>query len=120
MEDLIKGLTLKNINETMIDIEEFIELYNNNKVELLDVRVPIESKIWQMNFGLQIPLNELPDRLEELPKDKTIVCVCPKTDRSIVARTYLASKGIESVYLRGGLVSMLDRLKGGKSKDINL
>ena len=120
MENLIKEFTLKNVNGTMIDIEEFITLYNDGKAELLDVRVPVETKVWQMNFGLKIPVNELPDRLDELPKDKIIVCSCPKTDRSIVARTYLASLGIEAKYLRGGLLGMVDRLKGGKAKDLEL
>lgn len=120
MENLMRNYILKNISNTMIDIEEFISLYNDGKAELVDVRTPIETKIWQINFGLQIPANELPDRLDELPKDKIIICACPTIDRSIVARTYLASVGIETKYLKGGLLGMMERLKGGKVKDLKI
>jgi len=120
MENIIKQTTPQNMSNVMIDIEDFIKLYNENKVEIVDVRVTMEVKAWQLNFGLQIPANELPFRLEELPKDKIIVCACPMSDRSIIARTYLTSIGIESKYLRGGLLDLMGRLKGGKTKDINI
>ena len=103
-----------------IDIEEFIELYNNGEAELVDVRVPFETKVWQLNFGLQIPAPELPERLNELPKDKLIVVACPKADRPNMARTYLASKGFEVKYLVGGLLGLMDHLKGGKAKELKL
>jgi len=120
VENIIKEVTPKNMSNIMLDSDAFIKLYNENKVELVDVRADMEVKAWQLNFGLQIPANELPDRLNELPKDKIIVCACPKSDRSIIARTYLASIGIQSKYLRGGLLDLMDRLKGGKVKDINI
>jgi len=103
-----------------IDIEEFIKLYNEGKAELIDIRVPFETKVWQVNFGLKIPANELPARLTELPKDKLLVVACPKSDRSNMARIYLAEQGFEVKYLIGGLLGLMDRLKGGKAKDINL
>ena len=120
MENIIRNTTPKDMSDAMLNIEDFITLYNENKIELLDIRVPAETKVWQFNFGLQIPANELPERLEELPKDKIIVCACPKSDRSIIARTYLTSVGINSKYLRGGMIELMDRLKGGKVKDINI
>ena len=119
METIIRNITPKGMGEAMVDIEDFITLYNEEKVELLDIRVPAETNVWQLNFGLKIPANELPDRLDELPKDKVIVCVCPKSDRSIMVRTYLTSIGISSRYLRGGMLELMERLKGGKAKDIN-
>ena len=39
-----------------------------------------------------VPLNELPERLGELPKDKIVVTACPHKDRAIIAMTYLRSK----------------------------
>jgi len=103
-----------------IEIDEFIELYNKGEAELVDVRVPFETKVWQLNFGLQIPAPELPERLNELPKDTLIVVACPKADRSNMARTYLASKGFEVKYLVGGLLGLMDHLKGGKAKELKL
>ncbi len=103
-----------------IEIEEFIELYNKGEAELIDIRVPFETKVWQLNFGLQIPAPELPERLDELPKEKLLVVACPHSDRSNMARTYLASKGFEVKYLVGGLLGLMERLKGGKAKDLKL
>jgi len=103
-----------------IDIEEFIDLYNRDEAELIDIRVPFETKVWQINFGLQIPAPELPERLDELPRDKLLVVACPKADRSNMTRTYLASKGYNVKYLAGGLLGLMDRLKGGKAKDLKL
>ena len=103
-----------------IQIDEFIELYNKGEAELVDVRVPFETRVWQVNFGLQIPAPELPEHLEELPEDKLIVVACPHADRSNMARTYLASKGYNVKYLAGGLIGLMERLKGGKAKDLKL
>jgi rhodanese-related sulfurtransferase len=120
MENVIKEVTPKNISNMRVDIEEFIKLYNEKKVEFIDVREEQEVSVWQLNFGLKIPANELPDRLEELPKDKELVVACPHSDRSNMARFYLASKGFRVRYLTEGLIGLMGRLKGGKAKDIVL
>lgn len=80
----------------------------------------METKVWQVNFGLKIPAPELPERLEELPKDKLIIVVCPKADRSNMARMWLATQGFEVKYLSGGLLGLMDYLKGGKAKTLKL
>ena len=60
-----------------IDSKKLITLLSENKAVLVDIRFPEETKAWKMGFGLYIPLNELPKRLAELPKDKLIVTACP-------------------------------------------
>ena len=120
MDDMVRGTTLKDIKGFRIDVEEFIRLYNEGEVFLVDVRMPLETKIWSLNFGAKIPYNELPDRLEELPKDKLIVCACPNEYRANMAREYLRFKGFKVKNLEGGLFGLVERLKGGKAKDINL
>lgn len=101
-----------------IDIEEFIKLYNAGECELIDIRVPFEVARWQLNFGLKIPADELPDRLDELPENKLLVVACPGIDRSNVARTYLASRKFNVKYLQGGLLGLMTRLKGGLAKNL--
>jgi len=120
MQEFIKNVIPSEMNNMRIDVDEFIELYNEGKCELVDVRVPMETKVWQVNFGLQIPANELPERLDELPKEKLIVVACPKSDRSNMARMWLATQGFEVKYLSGGLLGLMDALKGGKAKSIKL
>ena len=103
-----------------ISVDDFIKAYNAQEAELLDIRVPMETAVWQLNFGLKIPANELPEKLEQLPKDKLIVVACPMTDRSNMARSYLLSKGFNVKYLQGGLLGLMDRLKGGRARDIRI
>jgi len=120
MEEVIREVVPKNISDMRVDADRLIELLNENKAVLVDVRMPFETAVWGLNFGLKIPANELPDNLDKLDKEKLIVVACPKNDRSIMARTYLASVGFNVSYLSCGLLGLLDRLKGGKAKDIKL
>ncbi len=120
MQDFIKNVVPSEMKHMRIELDAFIELYNEDKCELIDIRVPMETKVWQVNFGLKIPAPELPERLDELPKDKLIVVACPKADRSNMARTWLASQGFEVKYLSGGLLGLMDSLKGGMAKKIKI
>jgi len=120
MDNMIKETTLKEIGSMRIDIEEFIKMYNNKEAVLVDVRMPVETKVWSLGFGLKIPYNELPDRLDELPSDKLIVCVCPNEYRSNMAKEYLRYKGYNVKNLSGGLLGLAERLKGGAAKDIEI
>ncbi|MDD5285205.1 MAG: hypothetical protein PHD54_05055 [Desulfuromonadaceae bacterium] len=69
-----------------------------------------------MGFGLQIPLNELPKRLAELPKEKIIVTPSPHKDRSSIAISYLRSKGYNARYLTDGLIGLAENLRGENAK----
>ncbi|MGQ9660574.1 MAG: rhodanese-like domain-containing protein [Thermochromatium sp.] len=68
--------------------------------ELLDIRVPEETAVWQINLGLRILATELPTRLDKLPQDKLLAVACPMTDRSNMARSYLVTQGFEDKYLQ--------------------
>jgi rhodanese-related sulfurtransferase len=120
MKIFIKQLVPKKMNDYRLKSNDFIELYNEKKIEIVDIRMDFEVKIWQLNFGLQIPANELPNNLDKLPKDKIIVCACPKSDRSIMVCAYLNSIGIKSKYLADGLMDLMEKLKGGMAKSIDL
>jgi rhodanese-related sulfurtransferase len=92
-------------------------LLSERKAVLVDIRFPEETKAWKMGFGLFIPLNELPKRLAELPKDKIIVTACPHKDRSAIAMTYLRTKGYKAKYLTDGLIGLAENLRGDNAKD---
>ena len=124
MSKTIDNIALTIVPENMpgarISADAFIAAYNKGEVELVDIRVPVETAVWQLNFGIKIPANELPERLSELSKDKTIVVACPLADRSNMARSYLLMKGFNVMYLQGGLLGLVDRLKGSMAGDINI
>jgi len=80
--------------ETMkIKTPEMLALVEEGKAILVDVRFREEFEVWHMNFAKNIPLNELPKRLNELPKDKLIITACPHNDRANLARLFLVQHG---------------------------
>jgi rhodanese-related sulfurtransferase len=100
-----------------IDSKRLITLLAEKKAVLVDIRFPEEAKAWKMGFGLYIPLNELPKRLAELPKDKIIVTACPHKDRSSIAMAYLRTKGYKARYLTDGLIGLAENLRGDNAKE---
>jgi len=120
MDNMIRQMDMKSIFASKVDADEFIDMYNKGEAILLDVRYPFERDVWGVNFSVNIPLNELPDRFNELPKDKIIVCACPEAFRGNIAKQYLSFKGYSGKILTCGIVNLMERLKGGKAKDLHL
>jgi rhodanese-related sulfurtransferase len=100
-----------------IDSKGLVALLTAGKAVLVDVRFTEEVVVWRTGFALNIPLNELPRRIKELPKDKTIVAACPHKDRSALAMAYLRSKGYDAKYLTDGLIGLAEYLRGERAKD---
>ena len=99
------------------DSKKLLKLLEEKKAVLVDIRFPEETKAWKMGFGLFIPLNELPKRYKELPKDKIIVTACPHKDRSSIAMAFLRSKGYNARYLTDGLIGLAENLRGDNAKE---
>ncbi len=71
---------------------------------LLDVRQPEEYREGHIPGATLIPLGELQQRLQELPRDRQIICVCHSGNRSSSATRLLASAGYDAINLRGGMI----------------
>jgi rhodanese-related sulfurtransferase len=100
-----------------VDSKRLIQLLSEKKAVLVDIRFREETEAWKMGFGLFIPLNELPQRLKELPRDKIIVTACPHKDRSAIAMAYLRSRGYNARYLTDGLTGLAESLRGDEARD---
>jgi rhodanese-related sulfurtransferase len=100
-----------------VDSKRLLQLLSERKAVLVDIRFKEETQAWKMGFGLFIPLNELPQRLKELPQDKIIVAACPHKDRSAIAMAYLRSKGYNARYLTDGLTGLAETLRGDEARD---
>lgn len=74
-------------------------------VFLLDVREPDEVAEWAYPVGVNIPLGELGARLDEVPRDATIVVACHVGGRSAVAAKALSDAGWTAENLTGGAVA---------------
>ncbi len=99
-----------------ITSEELIELLQNGKAQLIDIRFREEFEAWHIGIAHNIPLNELPDRLDEINKDKIVVTACPHKDRAILGRIFLVLNGYQARYLVDGLMGMADVLRGDKAR----
>ena len=111
-ETYIRGFDYDARIEMKVKSEKLLDLLEDGKAVLVDIRYKEEQQAWGPSFALKIPLNELPDRINELPKDKIIVTACPHKDRAIIAMTYLRSKGIPARYLTDGLIGLAENLRG--------
>lgn len=86
-----------------ISVDEAYELYQEG-VFFLDVRTQEEWDEYHAPNATLIPLDELPNRLSELPQDEQIVVVCRSGNRSQAGRDTLLSAGFEDVTsMAGGL-----------------
>ncbi len=75
----------------------------NNGVVLLDVRTPEEHNARAIEGSINIPIEELRDRMEEIPKNKPIYAYCEVGYRSYLATRILLQHGYKEVYdLTGG------------------
>lgn len=97
--------------------KELIDLLVKGKAQLIDIRFKEEYEAWHMGIAKSIPLNELPNRLDELDKTKIIVTACPHNDRAIIAMTFLKTKGYETMYLKDGLTGLAEYLRGDVAYD---
>jgi len=87
-----------------VSVQEAFELVEGEAV-LLDVRNIEEYDAGHAPMATLIPLAELPDRLEELPRDTLIVCVCRSGGRSKRAATFLLEQGFDVVNVEGGMLA---------------
>ncbi|MBT8422331.1 MAG: sulfurtransferase [Gammaproteobacteria bacterium] len=90
------------INE--ISAQDAAAALNADDTLLLDVREPIELESSAIAGAMHIPMNEIPARLDEIPRDRTVICMCHIGGRSMQVAGFLAAQGYEQVLnLAGGI-----------------
>lgn len=72
---------------------------------LLDVREPDEWQLGHAPGAINIPLVDVPARLDELDYDSQIYVICRQGGRSIQAAQYLEHVGFEVIHVKGGMVA---------------
>lgn len=79
------------------------ELTSESAPFLLDVREPYEWQQVRMPGAVHIPMNDIPQRVDELPHDSPIVVICAHGSRSYGVAGYLLEEGYTARSLAGGL-----------------
>ena len=83
---------------------EALELLDGDAV-LLDVREESEWEAGHAPMASLIPLAELSDHHDELPRDHLIICACRSGGRSLRAATFLQENGFDVANLAGGMLA---------------
>lgn len=116
-DEYLKNFDYKAIKEMKIKTVEMLNMVEDGTAQVIDIRFPDEYEAWHIGFAKNIPINELPDRLNELDKNKVIITACPHNDRANIARMFLMFKGYKVRYLSDGLLSTTDYLKGSNAQE---
>ncbi|VAW64062.1 Rhodanese-related sulfurtransferase [hydrothermal vent metagenome] len=117
LETYISNFDYAARKEMKIDSKRLILLLKQKKAQLIDIRFTEEYTAWKVTPSINIPLNELPDRLNEINTNKIIVTACPHKDRAAIAMVYLRSKGIKAKYLTDGLIGLAENLRGDNARE---
>ena len=80
------------------------KLKNGKRPLVIDVRQPEEYSAGHIAGSKLIPLGELGKRINELPKDREIVCVCASGNRSHSAAKLLVGAGYNAFDMKGGML----------------
>jgi len=95
------GKPVESINVKKLDEK----LKNGKKPFVLDVRQPAEYQSGHITGAKLIPLGELRNRMNELPENREIVCVCASGNRSGSATRMLTKAGFEATNMQGGMLA---------------
>jgi rhodanese-related sulfurtransferase len=85
-----------------ISVDEAYEMYRAGTF-VLDMRTQEEWDEYHAPNTTLIPLDQLPGRLNELPKDREILVVCRSGNRSQEGRDILLAAGFNATSMTGGL-----------------
>lgn len=70
---------------------------NPDTTILLDVRELPELEVASITGAMHIPMGEIPARLDEIDRDKTIICMCHLGGRSAQVAAFLEAQGYTDV-----------------------
>ena len=92
---MLKEITTKELKE---------KLDQNEDLQLIDVREPMEFEFCQMGGDL-IPLGDLPKHINQISRTKPVIVICHHGFRSAQAIQYLSQRhNFDNLYnLKGGI-----------------
>jgi rhodanese-related sulfurtransferase len=72
---------------------------------ILDVRQPEEYRMGHIAGATLIPLGQLERRINEVPRDREIVCICASGHRSVPAVQALKAAGYSASSMKNGMIA---------------
>lgn len=101
-----------------IDVLKLKEMRDGGEsVTLLDVREPHELAICKVAGSVDIPMQQVPQRLLELPREGAIVVMCHHGGRSRMVTNFLRQNGYgNAVNLAGGIDAWAQAVEPGMAR----
>ena len=99
------GFMIDNIAKGVLrqwHLDDAAALPRDGSVTLLDTRTPGEYRRGHIEGFMNIPVDDLRDRLDEIEKDKPVYVICQSGLRSYIACRILEGSGYEAYNFSGG------------------
>lgn len=99
------GYIIENIKNGVVKqwyYEEDETLPRDGSITLLDARTPMEYSMGHAEGFINIPVDELRERMNELDKDKPVYIICQSGLRSYIASRILMGNGFDAYNFAGG------------------
>lgn len=122
MEQVLRSMTFEffGMGRHRITLAELVQAKAEKGAVLIDLRSRQEAEMVALKLSglvevIHIPINELPDRVEEIPKQGLVGLVCSRMTRSAMAYLYLRGAGYENVRIvEGGYEGIVDEVQPGR------
>jgi len=99
---MIQEIDVKTLNEKISNKDNFI---------LLDVRTDSEYFLSNIEGAIHIPMNEIPNKLNTIDKNKEIIVQCKSGKRSAKVCQFLLNNNYENVKnLKGGIIAWANEI----------
>ena len=99
---MIQEIDVKTLNEKISNKENFI---------LLDVRTDSEYFLSNIEGAIHIPMNDIPNKLNTIDKNKEIIVQCKSGKRSAKVCQFLLNNNYENVRnLKGGIIAWANEI----------
>ena len=98
-DDLLKNFDLEffGSGKHKISVEAALESFRNKSAVIVDVRAKEEVSYLKFEFAVNIADSEIPDRLDEISRNKTVIVFCSSVVRAAIVYVYLRIKGYDNV-----------------------
>ncbi len=89
-----------------VDVQTVAAVKDRDDVFVIDVREQWEYDEGHIPDITLIPMNEIPNRLDEIPTDKEVIVTCRSGNRSGQVTEYLREQGFTNIHnMTGGILA---------------
>jgi len=90
---------------------------DSERVHVIDVREAYEVAICRIAGAEHIPMRQIPEHLDRLPKEKYLLILCHHGGRSLRVAEFLRARGCEKVSnVAGGIEAWAERIEPGMAR----